>query len=141
MAGQAWADWLFMLGLLGIGVALIAGVAMRAAAAAGSLLLVLMWTAVLPPDNNPFLDDHLIYALLLVVLALTAAGRGLGFGAAWEKLPFVKQARVLAMSREPRTQSVRRQLLRSWRRTSVCAEHGLGAATTPEPARCGRRTP
>ena len=91
MAGQAWADWLFMLGLLGIGVALIAGVAMRAAAAAGALLLVLMWTAVLPPDNNIFLDDHLIYALLLVVLALTAAGRTLGLGAAWEKLPFVKK--------------------------------------------------
>ena len=90
MAGHAWADWLFMLGLLGIGVALIAGVALRAAAAAGSLLLVLMWTAVLPPDNNPFLDEHLVYALLLAVLALSAAGRTLGLGAIWEKLPLVQ---------------------------------------------------
>jgi thiosulfate dehydrogenase [quinone] large subunit len=32
-AGQAWADWLFMIGLLGIGVALMLGIAMRPAAA------------------------------------------------------------------------------------------------------------
>ena len=51
-----------MLGLAGIGIALIAGIGMRIAAVAGGLLLVLMWTAVLPPENNPFMDDHLIYA-------------------------------------------------------------------------------
>jgi thiosulfate dehydrogenase [quinone] large subunit len=86
IAGQAWADWLFMLGLLGIGLALILGIGMRIAAAAGALLLVLMWTAVLPPENNPFMDDHLIYAAVLVVLALTSAGRTLGFGTSWEKI-------------------------------------------------------
>lgn len=95
MAGHAWADWLFMLGLLGIGTALILGVAMRLAAAAGALLLVLMWTAVLPPENNPFMDDHIIYALFLVVLALTSAGSTLGFGKAWEKLPIVSKHAVL----------------------------------------------
>lgn len=91
MAGQAWADWMFMLGLLGIGVALIVGVTIRAAAAAGALLLVLMWTAVLPPENNLFLDDHLVYALLLAILALTSAGRTFGLGAVWEKLPVVRK--------------------------------------------------
>lgn len=90
LAGHAWADWLFMLGLLGIGVALIFGVAIRAAAGAGALLLVLMWTAVLPPANNPVLDDHLIYAAVLVVLALAGAGRTLGLGRLWENLEFVK---------------------------------------------------
>ncbi|MEV7398383.1 hypothetical protein [Aeromicrobium sp. NPDC092404] len=94
-AGHAWADWLFMLGLLGIGSALILGVAMRAAAAAGALLMVLMWTAVLPPENNPFLDDHLIYALVLAVLALGNSGRTLGLGAMWEKLPVVQSNPVL----------------------------------------------
>ncbi len=34
----------------------------------------MMWSAVLPPENNPFMDDHLIYAQVLVVLALAAAG-------------------------------------------------------------------
>jgi thiosulfate dehydrogenase [quinone] large subunit len=91
IAGAAWADWLFMLGLLGIGVALIAGVAMRFAAYAGALLLVLMWTAVLPPANNLFMDDHLIYAMTLVALMLLSAGKSLGFGQQWEKLPIVRR--------------------------------------------------
>ena len=49
-----------MAGLLGIGPALLLGVTMRLTAAAGVLMLVLMWTVVLPPDNNPFMDDHLV---------------------------------------------------------------------------------
>ena len=91
IAGAAWADWLFMLGLLGIGVALMAGVAMRFAAFAGALLLVLMWTAVLPPENNVFMDDHLIYAMTLVALMLLGAGKSLGFGQQWEQLPIVRR--------------------------------------------------
>jgi thiosulfate dehydrogenase [quinone] large subunit len=47
-AGAAWADWLFMLGLLGIGVALILGVALRLAAVARTIQLVLMWAAEWP---------------------------------------------------------------------------------------------
>ena len=91
IAGAVWADWLFMLGLAAIGTALILGVGMRLAAAAGSLLLVLMWTAVLPPENNPFMDDHLIYAGVLVLLALTAAGDTLGLGKTWARLPIVQR--------------------------------------------------
>jgi thiosulfate dehydrogenase (quinone) large subunit len=91
ISGQAWADWLFMLGLLGIGVALMAGVTMRLAAAAGTLLLVLMWSVVLPPANNLFMDDHLIYALLLVLLAAIGAGRTVGLGRQWESLAIVKR--------------------------------------------------
>jgi thiosulfate dehydrogenase [quinone] large subunit len=95
IAGAAWADWLFMLGLLGIGVALTLGITMRIAAAAGALLMVMMWSVVLPPDNNPFMDDHLIYAQVLVLLALTSAGRTLGFGKMWERIPFVARHGIL----------------------------------------------
>jgi thiosulfate dehydrogenase [quinone] large subunit len=95
IAGQAWADWLFMIGLAGIGTALIAGIAMRIAAASGALLLVLMWTAVLPPENNPFMDDHLIYALVLIALALANAGHVLGLGRIWEQLPMIKDNKIL----------------------------------------------
>jgi thiosulfate dehydrogenase [quinone] large subunit len=91
IAGAAWADWLFMAGLLGIGVALILGIGMRIAASTGALLLVLMWTAVLPPENNLFMDDHLVYAAVLVVLALVGAGNTAGFGAMWAKLPIVEK--------------------------------------------------
>ncbi|MFC0006463.1 DoxX family membrane protein [Micromonospora siamensis] len=91
IAGAAWADWLFMLGLLGIGVALVLGIGMRIAAIAGTLLLVMMWTVVLPPENNPFMDDHLIYAGLLAALALVGAGNTFGLGGTWQKLPIVQR--------------------------------------------------
>ncbi len=96
IAGAGWADALFMLGLLGIGAALMLGVAMRVASAAGALLLVLMWTAVLPPETNPFMDDHLVYALFLGVLCLTHAGRTLGLGRRWEQLALVRRFPALA---------------------------------------------
>ena len=89
IAGAAWADWLFMIGLAGIGIALVLGVAMRIAAASGALLLLMMWSAVLPPENNPFMDDHIIYALVLAALALAGANKTLGFGRVWERIPLV----------------------------------------------------
>jgi thiosulfate dehydrogenase (quinone) large subunit len=91
IAGAGWADWLFMLGLLGIGIALIAGIGMRVAAFAGAVLLVLMWSVVLPPDNNVFMDDHLIYAGTLVGLALINAGDTLGLGRWWKNTDLVKR--------------------------------------------------
>jgi len=91
IAGAAWADWLFMAGLLGIGIALLAGIGIRLAAVAGGLLLVLMWTAVLPPETNPIIDDHLIYAGVLALLALTAAGDTLGLGRWWSRQPTVQR--------------------------------------------------
>ncbi|MEU5995701.1 hypothetical protein ABZ806_42565, partial [Spirillospora sp. NPDC047418] len=75
---------------------LILGIGMRVAAAGGAALLVLMWTAVLPPENNLFMDDHIVYAILIVGLALVSAGDTLGLGRWWsttrlvERLPFLK---------------------------------------------------
>ena len=91
IAGDAWADWLFMLGLLCIGLALTLGIGMRVAAATGALLYVLMWTVVLPPENHPFLDDHLLGAISLVVLALALAGDTWGLGKVWGSVKTVRQ--------------------------------------------------
>lgn len=91
LAGQVWVDWLFMAGLLGIGAALILGVGTRVAAATGSLLLVLMWAAELPLANNPFMDDHIIYSIVLVGLAMANAGGTLGLG----NLPIVQRHPIL----------------------------------------------
>jgi thiosulfate dehydrogenase [quinone] large subunit len=90
-AGAAWADWLFMLGLAGIGAALILGIGMRVAAAAGAALMVMMWAAVLPPESNVFMDDHLVYAVVLVGLALIGAGNTLGLGKLWSNAELVKR--------------------------------------------------
>jgi thiosulfate dehydrogenase [quinone] large subunit len=92
IAGAGITDVLFMAALLAVGVALILGIGMRLAAGAGALLLVMMWTAVLPPASNPFMDDHLIYAAVLIVLALLGAGRTLGLGGRWAAIPLVRRA-------------------------------------------------
>jgi thiosulfate dehydrogenase (quinone) large subunit len=105
-AGATWADWLFMLGLLAIGVALIVGVGLRIAAVSGSLMMLLMWAAEWPLDKltsageptmstNPIVDYHIIYALALIALAVTFAGNIWGLGKRWAKLPFVQRNRWL----------------------------------------------
>ncbi|HEY0891280.1 MAG TPA: hypothetical protein VGE38_16890 [Nocardioides sp.] len=95
IAGAAWADWLFMLGLLGIGLALTLGIGLRVAATAGAVLYVLMWTVVLPPENNPVLDDHLLGAITVVALALTQAGDTWGLGRTWAGTELVRRFPVL----------------------------------------------
>ena len=89
IAGAAWADWLFMLGLLGIGVALTLGIGMRLATISGAVLYVLMWTVALPPENNPVLDDHILGAISMIVLLHTAAGTTWGLGRTWNQTPLV----------------------------------------------------
>lgn len=106
IAGDAWADWLFMLGLLGIGLALIAGIGMRIAAGAATLMLALMWFAEYPlaqhtsagkpsGSNNPITDSHFVYAVAAIALAVTYAGHTWGLGRWWASLPFVQQHRWL----------------------------------------------
>ena|ERR1700712_3229405 len=104
IAGAWWADLLFMVGLLTVGVALIAGVALRLAAGAASLMMVLMWAAEWPlarftstgvsnGSSNPFVDYHLIYALSAIVLAVIGAGSYYGLAKWWSRI--TKDAPVL----------------------------------------------
>ncbi|NUU23508.1 MAG: DoxX family membrane protein [Streptomycetaceae bacterium] len=101
-AGDTWADWLFMMGLLGIGVALILGIGLRVAAVSGTVLMALMWIAEWPPakhtdggdatmSTNPFADYHVIYAVALIALAAIATRSRYGLGDRWAKLPFVQR--------------------------------------------------
>jgi thiosulfate dehydrogenase [quinone] large subunit len=96
IAGADWVNWLFMLGLIALGLALLLGICMRFAAAAGSLLLLLMWSASLPPDQDVWLDNHIVYALLLVGLALVGAGNTLGLGNRWAQTKLVRRSPWLA---------------------------------------------
>ncbi|MET8310732.1 hypothetical protein [Micromonospora sp. NPDC005173] len=106
IAGDAWADWAFMLGLLGMGLALTLGIGMRIAAGTATLMMAMMWAAEWPlaqhtsagepsGSTNPITDYHVIYAIGAVVLALTYAGHTWGLGRQWAKLPVVQKHRWL----------------------------------------------
>jgi thiosulfate dehydrogenase [quinone] large subunit len=101
-AGSGWANWLFMIGLLGIGLALLFGVGMRVAAASATILLAFMWIAEWPPaqhtsagaatsSTNPLIDYHLVYIVVVIALALYAAGDTWGLGRWWTKLNLVNR--------------------------------------------------
>jgi thiosulfate dehydrogenase (quinone) large subunit len=105
-AGATWADWLFMLGLLAIGIALILGIGLRIAAVSGTVMMLLMWAAEWPlarytsagepsMSTSPIIDYHIVYALALIVVALTYAGATWGLGRMWARLPFVQRNRWL----------------------------------------------
>ena len=106
MAGTWYANWLFMLAMLGVGLALILGIGMRIAAGAGVLVMAMMWLAEFPlarhtaagapsGSSNPITDYHFVYAVGLVVLALTYAGHTWGLGRWWAQLPVVQKHRWL----------------------------------------------
>ncbi|WP_457964218.1 hypothetical protein M1E17_22055 [Arthrobacter sp. D1-29] len=83
LAGAAIVDWAFMLGLLGLGTALVLGIALRTAAAGGTILLALMWLSSLPLKSNPVIDEHVIYAAVIIALAAVRAGDTFGLGRQW----------------------------------------------------------
>ncbi len=77
LAGIVLVDWLFMLGLLFVGVTLLINRYVVLGSIAGIAMMMLMWLAVLPPENNPLLDDHIVYALVFALLALEDRRRSL----------------------------------------------------------------
>ena len=105
-SGSGILDWLFMLGLLGVGAAVMLGIAQRLSAASGTVMLLLMWAAEWPlamstsagqpsGSTNPIVNYHIIYALVLIVLAAAHAGQTWGLGRRWEQLPIVQRNRWL----------------------------------------------
>ncbi len=69
LAGMPAVDWLFMAGLLFVGLTLILNRFVKWGALAGSAMLLLMYLALLFPENNPFVDEHIIYILVLGLIA------------------------------------------------------------------------
>lgn len=87
--GNAFGDWLFMLGLAGIGIAMLLGAGLKIAAVTGTLLMLFMWLSQLPfvlGGTNPITTSHWIEAILLIIAAATLAGDTLGIGRWWGRI-------------------------------------------------------
>ncbi len=66
-------------------------IGVRIASYTGALMMFLMWTALLPPEHNPILDEHIIYLLALLGLTTVKSGRWLGLGGWWSDTKLVKR--------------------------------------------------
>ena len=95
LAGSAIIDWLFMLGLLCIGLSLILGIFIRIAGYSGMILVTLMFLGLLPPTQNPLIDEHVIYFLVLFLFTQLPVGDTLGFGKWWKRQGIVERHPVL----------------------------------------------
>ena len=81
-------DALFMAALLGIGVAMVLGIGLRVAAVSGTALMTMLYLAEFPLTNggtNPIIDDHWLFAAIMITSALTLAGDTWGLGRAWAR--------------------------------------------------------
>ena len=96
LAGSILVDWLFMLGLLLIGVALLFGITLRLASYLGALLMLLMWLAIIPGKTNPILDDHVVYFIVLLGIAIVKPYLGFGFGRSYYNNNFIKKYKILS---------------------------------------------
>lgn len=75
VGGVSLFDWTFMLGLLFVGLTLIFNKYVVLGALAGSVMFLLIYLAMFPPANNPLLDEHIVYILVLAVLAFKSKER------------------------------------------------------------------
>lgn len=90
-------DVLFMIAMLGIGVAVMLGIGLRVSAVIGSFVLLAMWLAEWPigmgaGSTNPLVNYHVIYALSLTTIAVLHAGDTWGAGLPWKRLALVQKA-------------------------------------------------
>ena len=72
LSGVALVDWMFMLGLLFIGITFIFHKYVKWGAIAGMLMMITMYLSLLFPENNPVIDEHIVYALVFALFALKA---------------------------------------------------------------------
>jgi thiosulfate dehydrogenase (quinone) large subunit len=100
MAGNTIVNLLFMGGLAAVGLALLLGMGVRIAGYSGAAMMLFMYLshpifAASPHGTNPLVDDHVIYGIVLVGIALANAGRSLGLGQWWARQAFVRRYPIL----------------------------------------------
>ncbi|WP_084077874.1 hypothetical protein [Demequina sp. NBRC 110057] len=97
LGGYAWTDWAFMIGLCGIGLALILGIGTRIGMWSGVAMLAMMWVSHAWPGaggntTNPFVDDHIIMIVAIIGIVLVELRyQAVGLGGWWRRLDIVQK--------------------------------------------------
>ena len=72
------------------------GIRVRIAAITGIVMLGMMYAAgSILPEHNPFLDEHIINALVLAGVAIGLPGYRLGLGRFWGKVALARRYPIL----------------------------------------------
>lgn len=95
MAGHPLVDWLFMLGLAGVGASLLTGMGTRIAGYSGALMMLLFWISMLPIEHNPVFDEHIVYGIVLLAFTRVRVGEWYGLRKWWSKTQVVKRYPIL----------------------------------------------
>jgi len=98
MATSSLVEWLFMLGILAIGIALVFGVTVRLGAIGAALMYILFYiSGFIPPEHNPLIDEHIVNLVISVGIYMTVDNQKLGLGSWWrntylaQKYPLLNQ--------------------------------------------------
>lgn len=92
LGAERWTDWPFMIGLLGVGLALMLGIGTKVGAISGSLMVIFMYMTQMPVSTNPVLDDHILMALMMFAIVwVELARQSIGLGKWWRSLEIVKK--------------------------------------------------
>lgn len=83
-------DPLVTYGQVLMGLAMIFGVATRAALFCGGVMMLLFFVAQFPPEHNPFVDYYIVYIVVYLMLGALGAGRIFGLGGLLENLPWIR---------------------------------------------------
>ena len=95
LAGNAFVDFMMMAALLLIGISLVFGIASKLATIGCVLFMIVMYTLVLPPSDNPVLDDHIIMILAMLVVYFFGGFEKLSFFKKWKDFLLVKKFPIL----------------------------------------------
>lgn len=83
-------DPLVTYGQILMGLALIFGVATRAALMCGAIMMFLFYISQFPPEHNPLVDYYVVYIVVYLMLGALGAGRIFGLGGLLENLPWIR---------------------------------------------------
>ncbi len=89
MIGSPVVDWMFMMGLLLVGLGLLTGVMTTIASWGGVVMMLMIYLSAWPPKQNPFIDQHIIYITVLIGISLVKPGKWWGMGGWWNRLKIV----------------------------------------------------
>lgn len=95
LSGNVIVDFLFMGGLFLVGACLLLGIGIKIACYSGALMMLLIYLSIFPPENNPLVDEHIVYILVFIGLSVRIKSQKFGFGEKWTKTNLVKKYPIL----------------------------------------------